>query len=496
MNNKRAKRLIEENSFIVQVKRCYVKKGDTKYNITLYTSKDNCMYITCQDIYSLRLSFEELYPKSILFRQCTDVHEIFKAFTSCFLNNKFKITEIIELYQMTLALRIKKTKETFEFTLFHKNNQNGQNNQNNINNVESEQENSPKKNILNKKKPRNNKINFSTNNISDIKKNINLKNYKIIANDNAFNQIQEDNTFIVFTSLSNISFLVYASQDHSIILYNISTEQKITKIKNAHKKNITSFRYTALSENNKEIIMSISFDHNIKLWDIDNLICLLDLKIPCIESSLFTACFLRSINSYYIINFNRFSENEEETLKIYDLKGRKTKEISNIKKSDEKIYFIDIFYDDHKVFIIIGNNYNIKTFDYHHNKIYREYNDNKFSNHCSIVISNNENKTKLIESRGCKYVKVWDFHEANLIKRIKINDNNLFGICLWDENSLAVGCSGDTIELVDIKSGEVIKSLTVKNANDIYTIKKAKHEKLGDCLISQGINNPIILWSK
>ena len=52
------------------------------------------------------------------------------------------------------------------------------------------------------------------------------------------------------------------------------------------------------------------------------------------------------------------------------------------------------------------------------------------------------------------------------------------------------------IKLVDIKNGEVINNL-VGNNNAVINIKKIRHPKYGDCLISQGIkDNQIKLWIK
>ena len=52
-----------------------------------------------------------------------------------------------------------------------------------------------------------------------------------------------DNTFIVFNSINNIIYLIYASAEKSIISYDLKNYQKISEIKNAHDKYITNFRH-------------------------------------------------------------------------------------------------------------------------------------------------------------------------------------------------------------------------------------------------------------
>ena len=58
----------------------------------------------------------------------------------------------------------------------------------------------------------------------------------------AFSQpkINLDNTFIVFKSINNIYYLIYYTQEKSIISYNLITYQKINEIKN---QDATNFRH-------------------------------------------------------------------------------------------------------------------------------------------------------------------------------------------------------------------------------------------------------------
>ena len=65
---------------------------------------------------------------------------------------------------------------------------------------------------------------------------------KDVATDSFCNAL--DNTFCVFTSIiRNISYLIYANKSHSIISYNLSIEQKLFEVKNAHEKHITFIKH-------------------------------------------------------------------------------------------------------------------------------------------------------------------------------------------------------------------------------------------------------------
>ena len=71
----------------------------------------------------------------------------------------------------------------------------------------------------------------------------------------------------------------------------------------------------------------------------------------------------------------------------------------------------------------------------------------------------------------------------------------LYGICLWYNEYLFVGCSDNTIKLIDVNNKKIIK--TLKGYKDyIVSIKLINHAKYGKCLISQGKENDQIKFLK
>ena len=92
------------------------------------------------------------------------------------------------------------------------------------------------------------------------------------------------------------------------------------------------------------------------------------------------------------------------------------------------------------------------SYNYNKNEIYHKYNNNSTNdeNH-SMKIDNSENIVKLIVSCGDGYIRIWDFHEGILLKKIFCNDY-LNCICLWDNEYAFVGCDKKIIKLVNLKS--------------------------------------------
>ena len=96
-------------------------------------------------------------------------------------------------------------------------------------------------------------------------------------------------------------------------------------------------------------------------------------------------------------------------------------------------------------------------------------------------------------------IKIWNFHSGELLNKIKIiNDTfpenkEIYGLCLWNNEYIFVGCNDKNIKLIEINKGKVIKKLT-GHENTVSTIKKVVHPKYGQCLISSGNDNKIKIW--
>ena len=68
----------------------------------------------------------------------------------------------------------------------------------------------------------------------------------------------------------------------------------------------------------------------------------------------------------------------------------------------------------------------------------------------------------------------------------------IYGICLWNNNYLFLGCENHALELIDINTGKCIKTLlTPTGKKGEKTIKKLIHPIFGECLISQSKSEQI-----
>ena len=358
--------------------------------------------------------------------------------------------------------------------------------------IKCKTDNSGKKKLV---KENNKEINELTNNLKDennilLKKEEKLEKRDIndikLLNDltkDSYSDYILDNTFTLFKSIDDIIYLIYSNINKSIISYDILKYKKTMEIKNAHKRDITNFRHFLDKVNKRDLMISISLsDNNLKLWNISNFECLINLENINKSGRLFSACLMSENNAIYIITSCAYGNNE--SIKIFNMESNKIKELND---STENVYYIDTYYDNIllKNYVIVGNNNWIKSYDYNNNKIYNKYNDNSNNRHCSIIIKSNDDKIKLIDSCFDGNIRIWDFHSGKLLNKIRVCDSWIIGICLWDNDYLCVGCGDKSMKIINLKKNLIDANLKCFK-NKVLCIKKLNHPQLGECLISQG----------
>ena len=105
----------------------------------------------------------------------------------------------------------------------------------------------------------------------------------------------------------------------------------------------------------------------------------------------------------------------------------------------------------------------------------------------------NKEKDEIIELWNTE-IRIWDFHNAKLIKKISVNDFDLYSVCIWDNNYLYVGSDDKSIKLIEINGESVVKCLTGHDKTIIF-LEKIFIPEYGECLISLGNkDDQIRMW--
>ena len=490
-NNKFYNNLIEYEEY-------FLVKENIAYKFIIGKRK-NDIIIKCKN-YEIKLNNNDL---SLLTENILNtLDNAFDFMINIFEENKVMIKDITINKSIKLILKLNRrdNQKDIEMTLFYnKENKNLIFNElnNNYNKLKCDI-NSLKHDIntlLVKFKADNN--NKKENKISKVTKNnsnsnpTNIQFSKDLIKDSYNDDLSFNNTFCAFKSINDILYLIYSNKNKSIISYDLINNRKINEIKKAHIEIITNFRYYLDKIKKQDLILSIS-DHNIKLWNINNYNCLLDIKNIYQNGWIYSACFLHDNNENYILSSN-CNFGHCESIKVFNFSGNMIKEIND---SNDHIYFIDTFYDKKLStnYIITGNNCYVKSYDYNKNILYHKYDDKNNENaHHSIVVSNEEEIIKLIESSNDGNIRIWNFHSGELLNKIVVSDYILNCICLWNNEYIFVGCNDKTIKLIELRKGIILKDLVDHNKS-VSTIKKIIHPIYGECILSQSYDNLIKLW--
>ena len=93
---------------------------------------------------------------------------------------------------------------------------------------------------------------------------------------------------------------------------------------------------------------------------------------------------------------------------------------------------------------------------------------------------------KLLSSCYDGTIRIFNFHSAILLKKIKINQT-LFRFLLWNKDYLFVGWGDNKIRIINLKDELIISELSGHN-NSVIDIKKIIHPFYGE-LILWSLNN-------
>ena len=525
---------IEEDRFkkLIDTKEFSLIKENIKYNLKISKTKDK-IFIRCNN-YETKLNLDDFIKINPLFNICKTINDVYELILNLFTHNKVSINEIKknsiiklvlimynnihckdENIDITLtcctnnkdsiinelaikyhALQQDVTKIKSDYKLIYDNLSNLQNDINSL-----KKENSALKEQLKYLQEKQvHKITETPGNYDKIvqEKNKDPKKINFLADltNDSYSHWGIDNTFSCFKTVDNKTYLVYSTEDFSILCCDLDENKMIKEISKAHDEFfITNFRHFFDKIKNRDLLLSISADNrNLKIWEIDNWECIINISNVYKEGYLYSAICLTEENKNYIITCN--SAQNSESINIYDFYGIKIKEINS---SNEDTYFIDSYYDIQldKNFILTGNIGCVKSYDFKNNILYNKYSEpGNLKGHDSIVINNNNEIIKLIESCGDGFVRIWKFHSGEMIGKVSTGKNELRGICLWNNGYVFVACVDYSIKLVDIENEIVVKSLNRCN-NEVCTVKKIYIAQYGgECLISQEWENDSIkIWT-
>jgi len=298
--------------------------------------------------------------------------------------------------------------------------------------------------------------------------------------------------FCAFKSLKGDSLSAWVTKDNTIELYDLEKDALIKSVKDAHIKDIHSCRHFVDIKNNKDLLITCSYDKSIRVWDIENLEKpLIDIQNAHSNGFIFTSCILshEKIPENYII-----SGADDENIKIFDFNG---KFLDKSVKVSDYVNLLDVYYykREKKFCIINANSHDIRIYSFDDLKIYKTYIEKNSSSHAHVIVYEDEKEDKvlLIDSDMKGFIHIWDFDTEECLKTIFLQ-TIINGICFWNEQYIACTGRDKKIKIVDIKEAKIVRLIT-GHEKETISVQKVNIPKYGDCLVSHGKDGFLKVWS-
>ena len=219
--------------------------------------------------------------------------------------------------------------------------------------------------------------------------------------------------------------------------------------------------------------------NNIYIWNFNSLDCILHLKSIYNHGFTYSASLFKENNQLYILASNSQGQKFSQPLKVFDINGKKVKEIKSLKRNTK---YIDVYYDTKldKNFIILIDG-TLSSFDYATHKLYKKYHDRQWAPYGdNIIIKPSKKVVKIIECDFDGKINIYNFHTGELLLNARADG---YGFCCWNNNYILATEKYKRFVLIDIYSS-LNKKCFEGHKSTIFKIVKLIHPNYGECLIT------------
>ena len=360
--------------------------------------------------------------------------------------------------------------------------------------------------------------NINTNNISEEQLSNSPPPYFTFI-ENIYTECDSDyglnESFDIFKSELNANnYLIVANKNNNNIdIINIESNKLIKSIKNNPSKFIY-IKYFQKIETKKNYLITINIKNAINIYEFseENNFEKINLLLTIITKKEFNNTF-NFINGTLIFNIkinsklfdillvsSRARYMEEYPTLIYNIKnGQQLKEISHTKKNmtrfmipwynknDDNYYLIELC---EELLIVINILYN---------NIYAKLDEEKFKSFNTGFVHELNDIDFLFVADSCGQIQVFNLFSKEICFKIDVRKNKsnirLYGLILWNYNYLIVNDDNNkSIIVIDLKNKYIIGSTYNEHNDSVRCIKRIRHKKYGECLITGGDDHFIKLF--
>jgi WD40 repeat protein len=306
---------------------------------------------------------------------------------------------------------------------------------------------------------------------------------------NANNQRRIDNIFCIFNSKLGEDIIVWHTPEFFICAYDLQKEV-ITHEFLAHDNMMLATRHFYDCLGDRDIIISSSYDRNVKLWDASaNYQNILTIASAHDTDNIYSVMIINVNCCNYVVSS---CWDSSDSTKVWDFTtGEYIKSLGK-----DQSYYLGYYYDmkKRKHYVINGNEYDVKSYDFVTGLEYKRYTPG--SNwHMSALVRESDDVTEIVCCVGnYGYIYIYNFHTVELIKKCDTYGGyELRGISLWNWDFLAMTGSDGKIKLLDMVDNKRICELE-GHSGVAACVKKFEHHLYGESLVSFSNEGKIKLW--
>ena len=331
--------------------------------------------------------------------------------------------------------------------------------------------------------------NINTNNISEEQLSNSPPPYFTFI-ENIYTECDSDyglnESFDIFKSeLNGNNYLIVANKNNNNIdIINIESNKLIKSIKNNPSKFIY-IKYFQKIETKKNYLITINIKNAINIYEFseENNFEKINLLLTIITKKEFNNTF-NFINSTLIYNI----KNGQELKEISHTKKNMTRfMIPWFNKNDDNYYLIELC---EELLIVINILYN---------NIYAKLDEEKFKSFNTGFVHELNDIDFLFVADSCGQIQVFNLFSKEICFKIDVRKNKsnirLYGLILWNYNYLIVNDDNNkSIIVIDLKNKYIIGSTYNEHNDSVRCIKRIRHKKYGECLITGGDDHFIKLF--
>ena len=299
-----------------------------------------------------------------------------------------------------------------------------------------------------------------------------------------------DSIFDAYTAFDGNAYLASSlSSSYNIEIYNLQNNSLQATLKGLYNQ-LYIIRHYAQYSTNTDYLLSTTTGKTLKIWNLKTYTEYLTIKNCHSGAYMYSALLLfDEINKKnYVV-----TSSPNDYIKLWNFEDGKF--IHDVGTKNDYTYFINSWCHDSKYYIINANADNVKIYGIDKvNDLFGEYTGKQRTWHMSAFVEKINDIDTLFESDGNGYVRLWNLENNSLMKNIYCPSCSLRGLCLWNQQYVIVASSDKSFKIIDFVKEKCVNSIVGQHYNSLCSVKKIKHPKYGESLLSGSIDGSIKLW--